>query len=61
MKDNKEANESRRKFVKVAVTTAYVAPLVASMPAKACITHTGSVDNGVCDGVMDSYQDQNFG
>lgn len=52
MNEKQETNISRRKFVQVAVTTAYVAPLVVSMPAKACITHTGSLDNQVCDGAM---------
>ena len=44
MKDvsDQKTNESRRRFVKAAVTTAYVAPLVVSMPAKALVAHTGS-------------------
>lgn len=37
-----ETNKSRRKFVKVTVATAYVAPLIASMPAKALVATNGS-------------------
>ena len=56
-----KSNESEYRFVNLAVTTAYVALHVASVPAKTCITHAGPVDNVVYDGVMDSYQDQHFG
>lgn len=42
MSKKQETSKSRRKFVKIAVTTAYVAPLVVSMPAKANFIYTGS-------------------
>ncbi len=40
--NNEQPSESRRRFVKIAVTAAYVTPLIASMPAKAYVYGTGS-------------------
>lgn len=40
--ENKVDGTSRRKFIKVAATAAYVAPLIASMPAHATFTSNGS-------------------
>jgi len=39
---NKADGSSRRKFIKIAVATAYVAPLIASMPAQAALYGSGS-------------------
>ena len=41
-KQNKVDGTSRRKFIKIAAATAYVAPLIASMPAHATFKKTGS-------------------
>lgn len=40
--EKKVDGASRRKFIKIAAATAYVAPLIASMPAQATYGHTGS-------------------
>jgi len=40
--DNEQANDSRRKFIKVAVVSAYITPLIASMPAHATFKSHGS-------------------
>lgn len=40
--DNTQTNGSRRKFIKVAAASAYIAPLIASMPAHATFTSNGS-------------------
>ena len=39
---NKVDGSSRRKFIKIAAVTAYVAPLIASMPAQATSYGSGS-------------------
>ncbi|MBL4852206.1 MAG: hypothetical protein JKY90_08010 [Gammaproteobacteria bacterium] len=39
---NKVDGSSRRKFIKIAAATAYVAPLILSMPAQATYTNSGS-------------------
>ncbi len=41
-RQNKVDGSSRRKFIKIAVATAYVAPLIASMPAQASYRKSGS-------------------
>lgn len=41
-KQNKVDGNSRRKFIKIAAATAYVAPLIASMPAHATFKSNGS-------------------
>ncbi len=37
-----QTNDSRRKFIKIAAASAYVAPLIASMPAHATFKSNGS-------------------
>ncbi len=39
---NKIDGSSRRKFIKIAAATAYVAPLILSMPAQATYRKSGS-------------------
>ncbi|PCH60865.1 MAG: hypothetical protein COC05_02885 [Gammaproteobacteria bacterium] len=41
-KQNKVDGSSRRKFIKIAAATAYVVPLIASMPAQATSYGSGS-------------------
>ena len=41
-KQSKVDGSSRRKFIKIAAATAYVAPLIASMPAQATSFGSGS-------------------